>query len=490
MATAPAPDKENVVPEPTPAALAEYVGFTAGQNAADRLEDYEIGKLLGKGTYGAVRLARHKPTGSAYAIKTVTKALLARKKKEQMVELECGILSKIKHPNIIALREWMEHDDKYHLVFELATGGELLERIDDLPSFTEGGAAAVVATMLNALAFCHDHGIIHRDIKVENLVWKHKGPNAPLCLVDFGISRVIDVSEGAAPELLKSICGSLAYTAPETLKRVGYNVGVDIWATGCIAYILLSGGRHPFLDTRENAGIAALCNRIIKADFNFNPPTFKSVSDLGKDFIRRLLDPNPATRPSAHEALNHEFIRKYCPPGYLDYLVEVNEEAEFMGISNRDRKASQQELPLLQTVVEDDETTVTPPSPISPTLPEPVLRKAGDTLNRPRALSNTLERGAHARRGSQLLIRRGSLLPNALSTGQLVTVDIAPDILQDSAVQPSAAQPDLFLADKVVDAPERVVATEAKERWGKVLKLVSSVKVWEGLVGSRNDNEE
>jgi serine/threonine protein kinase len=446
-----------------PAELASFIGYSSGAEAARRLAEYEITTLLGRGTYGAVRLATHKPSGASFAVKTVTKAILARKKKESLVEMECSILSKIRHPNIVSLREWIEEEDKYSLFFELASGGELLDRIDMLESFTESSAAAVVATLLNALAYCHDHGLIHRDIKAENLVWKHKGPNAPLCLVDFGISRILDVSEGPPEDMLKSICGSLAYCSPEVLKRVGYGLGADVWAAGCIAYILLSGGQHPFFSTDEDIGIAGLCTRIVKADFHFSPEPFGRVSELGKQFLRTILDPDPTTRPSAHAALNHEWIRTCSPPGYLEFLMEINEEAEWEGMSVRDRKAMVAESGRgIATAVESEDD-----EPDREEAETPLLRTTGDTRNRRGTLHS--------------LGRRGSIFTLGRRESRRISVigePLAPNILHGPSVKPTDSRPDLL-----EHAEEG--RSKAKEKWSMVLKLVSCVKVWEGVAGAK-----
>jgi calcium/calmodulin-dependent protein kinase I len=318
-----------------------------------QIQNYVFMQTLGKGTYGTVKLALYKPTGAQYAIKIIRKDIILQKKKKlDMVEKEVEVVGRVRHVNIIGCQEWFEAPDKFYLVFELATGGELLERIGNMRTFTESQACYVVATLLNALAFLHDHGVIHRDIKPENVMYKENRPNSPLVLVDFGIAKVLDESppDGMDPRLLKTVCGSLAYTAPEVLLRRGYSYPVDVYGVGVMLFILVTG-RHPFFDREEDIGVSGVIQRICKgiivtlpegrivipAHLSYllaqpPPPPFNRLSQDFILFLLKLLS-LPDTRPSAHEALNDPWISKWCEPNWLNWLMEVNEWSEWDGVS-------------------------------------------------------------------------------------------------------------------------------------------------------------
>ncbi|KAI9026964.1 kinase-like domain-containing protein [Hyaloraphidium curvatum] len=440
----------------TPIEHTDFLGFSEGEAAALRLAEYKLSKTLGKGAYGTVKLAQSLENGSFYAIKIVDAKVLKRKRKEKMVEAECGVLANIRHPNIISLREWFLHEERYYLVFELASGGELCERIESLGFLNESTVAMLIATIFNALAFLGDHNIVHRDIKVDNLCFLDPTPGAPLCLVDFGIARVIE--DTSSDNLLNSVCGSLAYTAPEVLRKTGYSLGVDVWAAGCVAYVLLSGGKHPFLDPASTGGIADMCGKIVRGDVSFSSPAFSKVSPLAKEFLLWVLDPNPETRPTAHEVLNHPWIRSRCPADFLDYLMEVNEDAEWQGIRNRDRKAALERTASQASLADSypPEITIT----ADDTFSSP-LRKPGDTLNR---------RGTLASLGRR---------PSVFRTGGV-------DILNAEGGRLSGTNPDLLQGDDDSDAVEAAKARsrmgKLKRHWADVLKVVSSLKVWEGVV--------
>ncbi|KXS10014.1 Pkinase-domain-containing protein [Gonapodya prolifera JEL478] len=280
--------------------------------------EYRMERTLGQGTYGVVKGCTHLPTGQRFACKILQKQFLRKYKKEEMVVKECALLRRVQHENCITLIDFFETPSTYNMVFELATGGELFDRIMEMQKFNERDGAVVMATVLNAVAYLHDLGIVHRDLKPENLLFKSREKGSPLTIVDFGISKVID-----GKRLLTTVCGTPGYTAPEILRRLPYDSKVDIFSLGVVTYILLAG-YAPFGDTSD---LAAMCDRVVLGQYEFPPPYWGHISVEAKDFISLMLRTNPALRPSAHALLRHPWLVKYTPPGYLEYLRDVNIEA-------------------------------------------------------------------------------------------------------------------------------------------------------------------
>lgn len=201
----------------------------------------------------------------------------------------------------------------------------MFKRIESGGPFTERSAALVIATILNALMYIHEHGIVHRDVKPANLLMSDDSENASLVLVDFGSSFSGKSSKAYGTdgkEAMKTIAGTPFYLAPEIVKGQTYNEKVDIWSVGCIAYQLLCG-QTPFQAAR---GFQELYSRIQRAEFSF--PTDLPISDLAKDFIKSLLIVDPAHRPTALQAMGHPWFREHIPNCYWLLMKLHNHEAD------------------------------------------------------------------------------------------------------------------------------------------------------------------
>ncbi|KXS09772.1 Pkinase-domain-containing protein [Gonapodya prolifera JEL478] len=276
---------------------------------------------LGSGAEGSVYLAIHLPTKKQYALKEVYKRGKGEARNTPPREIQ--ILSNLYHPHLIALVDWFESKNHWHLIFELAQGGELLQRIVQKGWYRERDAAVVSATIINALAFLHDHHIVHRDLKTANLLFKEDSFNSPLVIVDFGISKVVD----SESQLLTTYrVGTQYYQPPEVVKKTPYlGPPFDMWNTGEIdlVYTLLCGF-NPFY----NASPLDIDERIKKGNFDFPSPAWDNISDLAKDFIRALMAYEPEKRLTAKQALDHAWISKHCPAAYMTWLKAMNAELE------------------------------------------------------------------------------------------------------------------------------------------------------------------
>jgi serine/threonine protein kinase len=248
------------------------------------------------GAFSEVKLGIERKTGHRVAIKIIDRSKC--KGKEDMIETEVKILSRIDHPNIVKLYEMYEFEGKIYLVMELVTGGELFDQIVGKGCYPEKEAAQIVRKILLAINYLHDMGIVHRDLKPENLLLSEKSNKAELKISDFGLSKIFsDV------EVMKTACGTPGYVAPEVLKRQGYGQEVDMWSLGVITYILLCG-YPPFYDQKN----AELFKKIMAGRYQFDHPWWDHISDKAKDFVRKLLVIDIKKRINAKDALSHPFI--------------------------------------------------------------------------------------------------------------------------------------------------------------------------------------
>ncbi|RGP81579.1 camk camk1 camk1-cmk kinase [Fusarium longipes] len=248
---------------------------------------YRFGRTLGAGTYGVVREADG-PTGKV-AIKIILKRNV--KGNEQMVYDELEMLQKLKHPHIVKFVDWFES--------RLATGGELFDRICEQGKFTEKDASETIKQVLLAVDFLHKNNIVHRDLKPENLLYLNRDPESDLVLADFGIAKMLD----GKGESLKTMAGSFGYAAPEVMRKEGHGKPVDMWSMGVITYTLLCG-YSPF----RSENLQDLIRECTDNSVVFHERYWKDVSNDAKDFILKLINPDPDKRWTSEEALGHIWL--------------------------------------------------------------------------------------------------------------------------------------------------------------------------------------
>jgi len=276
--------------------------------------DFVIQQVLGAGASGSVNQARHKITGKLVAAKSVLRASVEHASDHAALVQEMQILSRIgHHPNIIELEAIYDcaEDRSYWIVMELATGGEVFHDQGILDEeINEASVKLVIKSVAEALEYLHSPsvGIIHRDIKPQNIMYKSQQSKS-VRLVDFGISSVQDKSSAQSRGLHRafSVIGSFPYMAPE-LTRAGYDSKIDIWALGIVMYVMLVG-EHPF--GAEDPGMT---DRVRQGDFKFpNDETNIDPEELmwGPSLIdccTQMLTVDPAQRISASALLQHPWI--------------------------------------------------------------------------------------------------------------------------------------------------------------------------------------
>ena len=183
-----------------------------------------------------MRAAISKEKGTRVAIKIIKKMDLTGEDMG-LIRREIEILKLCQHPNIILLHDIFENTEYIYIVMELMRGGDLyafIEKHDH--KIGEGRARTIIHSLATALFYLHSYGIIHRDIKLENLVMVDESEESDVKIVDFGLSKLVGSDEHCTEPY-----GTYGFVAPEVLKGVPYDKGIDVWSLGVVAYALLSG---------------------------------------------------------------------------------------------------------------------------------------------------------------------------------------------------------------------------------------------------------
>lgn len=264
---------------------------------------YEMGRLLGKGAFAKVyhgrRLAAAAGTEEEpVAIKVIKKeeAIKSERMMEQITR-EIAVMRRVRHPNVVELKEVMATKSKIFIVMEFAAGGELLSKVAPGRRLGEDASRRYFQQLIGAVDFCHSRGVFHRDIKPENLLLDSNGD---LKVSDFGLSALYD--HRCEDGLLHTRCGTPAYAAPEVLRTKGYDgAKADIWSCGVVLYVLLAGFL-PF----DDYDLAAMFRKAIRSQYGF-PAWFSNET---KRLVSKLLNPNPGKRISVPGIMRVEWFKK------------------------------------------------------------------------------------------------------------------------------------------------------------------------------------
>lgn len=260
------------------------------------LDDFEVGKKLGKGKFGKVYCVKHKRTGFICALKAMKKSEIVQYNVQKQFRREVEIQSSLKHPNLTRLYGYFHDEKRVYLLMEYLVNGELYKHLRSHGPFNDITASHFVHQMADALNYMHSKNILHRDIKPENILL---GFQNTLKLTDFGWS-VSNVGNSKR----KTLCGTMDYLSPELIKSREYDNKVDVWALGVLTYELLVGSPPFEEDTKE-----LTYKRIIKRDLRFPD----QVSPHARDLISRLLEYDPQNRIPLKDVKRHPWIKKNRP---------------------------------------------------------------------------------------------------------------------------------------------------------------------------------
>ncbi|KAF4318738.1 hypothetical protein BBO99_00005493 [Phytophthora kernoviae] len=268
-------------------------------------EQYELLYQIGEGKTGQVFVAKRKTPhyrsraktlaeeqqrereeqecNKELAVKFVRQEYLSTPNRVEALQSELSILGRVKHPGILRLRQVFQDDDKFAIVTDRATGGEIMNAVcrPGAPRIRECDVADLVTQLLDVLAYLHLNGITHRDVKVENILCKTQDLRDGILLIDFGLANMGTVGGME----MSGMNGTPHYMAPEMFhKHNHYGCSIDLWSLGVVTYVLLFG-QFPF-DARFMSQVE---DKILKGAFEYPKELESLVSHQAKKFIEYLL---------------------------------------------------------------------------------------------------------------------------------------------------------------------------------------------------------
>ncbi|KAM7263138.1 hypothetical protein ACFE04_000821 [Oxalis oulophora] len=260
------------------------------------MQRYELGRLLGQGTFAKVYHARNLQNGTSVAIKIIDKDKVLKVGMMDQIKREISVMRLVRHPNVVQLYEVMATKSKIYFVMEYVKGGELFNKVAK-GKLKEDLARRYFQQLISAVDYCHSRGVYHRDLKPENLLLDENGN---LKVSDFGLSAFAESKRQDG--LLHTTCGTPAYVAPEVINRKGYDgPKADIWSCGVVLFVLLAG-YLPFHDSN----LVEMYRKIGKAEFKYPNWFAPEVRRL----LSKILDPNPNTRISMVKIMENCWFRK------------------------------------------------------------------------------------------------------------------------------------------------------------------------------------
>ncbi|KAL0843655.1 hypothetical protein Bca101_016901 [Brassica carinata] len=280
-----------------------------------KIGKYEIGRTIGEGNFAKVKLGYDTTNGTYVAVKIIDKALVIQKGLQSQVQREIRTMKLLNHPNIVQIHEVIGTKTKICIVMEYVAGGQLSDKLSR-HKMKESDARKLFQQLIDAVDYCHNRGVYHRDLKPQNLLLDSKGN---LKVSDFGLSAV-----PKSGDMLSTACGSPCYIAPELIMNKGYSgAAVDVWSCGVILFELLAG--YPPFDDHT---LVVLYKKILRADYTF-PPAFTGAQ---KKLIFNILDPNPQRRMKLAEIIIQDswfklgYIPAYhqVPDSIKENVAEIN----------------------------------------------------------------------------------------------------------------------------------------------------------------------
>lgn len=319
-----------------------------GATKPPQKENFRFDKVIGSGSFGKVFRAVSRNTGDSYAIKMISKSFVKNLTLEEQLKNEIKILMRCNHENIVKIFACFEDPENIYVVMELAEES-LFKKLVNSKKFTEVQTSEILTQVLRALNYLHSLSppVLHRDLKPENVLCIRDR----YVLADFGWSNLDN-------NLRNTFCGTPDYLAPEMINGQGHNEKLDIWTVGVLFYELIVG-RPPF-SSKEKITNKRLQQKMIEKnimEMKFDIPegiTMEAVTGL-----KRLMAPQPASRPSAKEAFDLDFFKKnnkklkndvcLSPNSSINLSVEIENQKKINLQLKAELDKANEELNLLRT---------------------------------------------------------------------------------------------------------------------------------------------
>lgn len=260
---------------------------------------YAFIKVIGEGHFGRVLLAKDRRTREKFAVKVI-KRNQSEVRNATLIQRELEILRLVHHENVVRLYDLFDSDAKLYLVLEHCSGGHLFEVLSNKQMFySEERASIILKDVISGLEYLHARGIVHRDVKPENILTTSSTWPFVTKIADFGLSNFLAPATG----VLDSKVGTPYFVAREIVTTESYNALADMWSVGVLMYQMLST-RLPF----EGSQTKSVLYAILDGRYSFPSPEFDLISDEAKDLITQLICVDTSKRLSATEALQHPWI--------------------------------------------------------------------------------------------------------------------------------------------------------------------------------------
>ena len=263
------------------------------------IEDYAVGQTLGFGAYAVVKLSTNLNTCEKFALKTYEKVKLLEPQRKKNLISEIKVLKALNHPNIIKIKEAIDSPRQIHIVMEYAGGCSLWSFLRKRANrmLPESLARKYFSQIVSGMSYCHSQGVIHRDLKLENILLDC---NNLIKIIYFGFATFV-----RSPEYSKLFCGTPSYMAPEIVgKRENSGAPADVWALGVLLFVMLTGS-YPFKSSSDRE----LYRMILKGKFDVP----LGMSSAAKNLIRKILQVEPRKRPTCQQILKDPWFCELRP---------------------------------------------------------------------------------------------------------------------------------------------------------------------------------
>nr|XP_058957175.1 testis-specific serine/threonine-protein kinase 4-like [Pocillopora verrucosa] len=263
----------------------------AGVTALLERYGYQLGDILGKGSYAVVRKAYSRRHKRYVAVKIICKKKAPEDFLSKFLPREIKVLKKLQHPHVLSLIEVIETNTRMYIITDLAESGDLLEFIRKNGAVAEAQAKRLFKQLVLGITYVHSQDVVHRDLKCENLLLdKEKN----LIVSDFGFARDNLTSATGKKKLCHTYCGSYAYAPPEILKGIAYDATLaDVWSMGVILYTMVCG-RLPFDDSNLRSLLQQVHRRV-------NFPSKIKIAEPVKAIIHKMLQWNLTERVTVEQ---------------------------------------------------------------------------------------------------------------------------------------------------------------------------------------------